>query len=114
VSTTVGLENEYGPTEIINAYTLKITSFKARIRIGGAFSYGEILTIRFRLELIDNAIMTGVTKSFNQTSALWLGDEDLFELSPSENVIWAILVDAKTNSKSTNTSVQIDIYGTTA
>jgi hypothetical protein len=114
VSTAVGLENEYGPTEIIDAYTLKITSFKARIRIGGAFSSGEILTIRFRLELIDNAIMTGVTKSFNQTSALWLGDEDLFELSPSENVIWAILVDAKTNSKSTNTNVQIDIYGTTA
>jgi hypothetical protein len=114
VSAPVGLDNEYGPTEIIHAYPLKITSFKARIRIGGAFSYGEILTIRFRLELIDNAITTSVTKSFNQTSELWLGDEDLFELAPSENVIWAILVDAKTNSKSTNTIMQIDTYGTTA
>jgi hypothetical protein len=35
-------------------------------------------------------------------------------LTPQHNIIRAIVVDAKTSSKSTNTTVQIDVYGTTA
>jgi hypothetical protein len=114
VKISVGLGNEYGSAQIVHAYPLKITSFKVRIRVGGTFNHSETLTIRFRLEFIDNAISNSVTKSFNQTTTLWLDDNDLIELAPSENVIWAILVDAKTNSKSTDLTIQIDMYGTTA
>jgi hypothetical protein len=114
VDISVGLDNEYGTTQIIHAYPLNIASFKARIQVGGTFRNGENLTIRFRLEFIDHIISESVEKSFNQTTSLWLNDDDMLELAPSENLIWAILVDAKTNYKSTNTAVQIDMYGTIA
>jgi hypothetical protein len=110
----VGVYNRYGPNQTIDAYRDKITNFKARIQVRGIFGDSEILTIRFRLELIDNAISNSVEKSFNQTATLWLDDDDYFELTPAHNIIWAILVDAKTNLDSTNTTVQIDVYGTTA
>jgi len=113
-SILVGLNNKYGPNQTIDAYRDKIANFKARIQVGGTFSDGENLTIRFRLEFIDNAISNSVEKSFNQTATLWLDDDDYFELTPQHNIIWAIVVDAKTSSKSTNTTVQIDVYGTTA
>ena len=114
VSIPVGLGNIYGSSQSIGAYRQKIANFKAGIRVGGTFRYGETLTIRFRLELIDNTISKSVEKSFNQTAALWLDDDDMLKLLPSQNVIWAILVDAKTSFKWTNTTVQIDVHGTTA
>jgi len=63
---------------------------------------------------MENVISKSVEKSFNQTATLWLDDDDYFELPPAHNIICAIVVDAKTSSMSTNTSVQIDVYGTTA
>jgi len=113
-SIQVGLNNKYGPNQTIAAYRDKIANFRARIRVGGTFGDGETLTIRFRLEFIDNTISNSVEKSFNQTATLWLDDDDYFELTPQNNIIWAILVEAKTSSNSTNTTVQIDVYGTTA
>jgi len=113
-SILVGLDNKYGLSQTIDAYRNKIANFRARIRVGGTFGDGETLTIRFRLEFVDNAISKSVEKSFNQTATLWLDDDDYFELTPQHNIIWAILVEAKTSSKSTNTTVQIDVYGTTA
>jgi len=112
-SILVGLDNKYGLNQTIDAYRDKIANFRARIRVGGTFGDGETLTIRFRLEFVDNAISKSVEKSFNQTATLWLDDDDYFELTPQHNIIWAILVEAKTSSKSTNTTVQIDVYGTT-
>jgi len=109
----VGVNNKYGPNQTIDAYRDKISDFKARIRVGGTFSDDETLTIRFTLEFIDNAISNSVEKSFNQTATLWLDDDDYFELAPAHNIIWAILAGAKTSSNSTNTTVQIDVYGTT-
>ena len=114
ISIPVGQNNEYGSSQSIDAYRQKIADFKARIRVGGTFRYGENLTIRFRLELIDNTISKSVEKSFNQTATLWLDDDDMLRLLPSQNVIWAILVDAKTSFMWTNATVQVDIYGTTA
>jgi len=111
-SIQVGIYNRYGPNQTIDAYRDKIANFKARIRVGGTFGDGETLTVRFRLEFIDNAISNSVEKSFNQTATLWLDDDDYFELTPAHNIVWAILVDAKTNLDSTNTTVQIDVYGT--
>jgi hypothetical protein len=112
-SIPVGLNNKYGLNQTIDAYRQKTADFRARIRVGGTFGDGETLTIRFRLEFVDNAISKSVEKSFNQTATLWLDDDDYFELAPAHNIIWAIVVDAKTNSISTNTTVQIDVYGTT-
>lgn len=114
VDISVGLDNEYGSTQIICGYPLNIASFKARIQVGGPFSYGEKLTIRFRVEFIDHIISRAVEKSFNQTTSFWLNDDDMLELAPAQNIIWTILVDAKTNHESTKMIVQIDVYGTTA
>ena len=114
VSIPVGLDNKFGSNQTIDAYRQMIASFKARIRVGGTFGDGETLTIRFRLKFIDNAISRIVEKSFNQTGMLWLDDDDYIELTLAHNIIWAIVVDAKTSSKSTNTTVQIDVYGTTS
>lgn len=114
VSVTIGLNSQYGPTQTVDAYALKITGFQARIRVSGTFVAGEVITVRFRLELIDNAISGSVQKSFNQTAIVWLENEDLLALAPSENVIWSILIDAKTNSTSTNALVKVDLFGATA
>jgi hypothetical protein len=112
-SIEVGVDNSYGPNQTIDAYREKIADFKARIRVGGTFGDDETLIVRFRLEFIDNAISNSIEKSFNQTAALWLDDDDYFELMSAHNIIWAILVDAKTNFSFTDTTVQIDVYGTT-
>jgi len=114
VGISIGLDDEYGTAQIIQAYPLEITSFKARIQVGGTLGNGEVLTVRLRLELIDQVISDAVEKTFNQTSSLWLDDDDMLKFAPSQNLIWAILVDAKTNSKSTSTTVQLDVYGTIA
>jgi hypothetical protein len=114
VDISVGLDNEYGTVQTVYSYPLNIASFKVRIQVGGTFSYGEELTIRFRLEFIDHINSRSIEKSFNQTTSLWLNDDDMLELAPSQNLIWAILVDAKTTYKLTNTMVQIDVYGITA
>jgi len=114
VGISVGLDDEYGAAQAIQAYPLEITSFKARIQVGGTLRHGEVVTVRLSLELIDQVISKAVEKTFNQTGSLWLGDDDIFEIAPAQNLIWAILVDAKTNSKLTSATVQIDVYGTMA
>jgi hypothetical protein len=112
VNIEVGLGDQYGATESIHARPLTISSFKPRIRVQGIFANGETVTVRFRLELLDNVILGNVEKSFTNSTTLWLGDDDMLELFPSQNVIWAILVDAKSNLATSNVMVQIDIYGT--
>jgi hypothetical protein len=112
VGIDIGLNNQYGATESIHARPLTISSFKPKIRVQGNFANGETVTVRFRLELLDNAISGSVEKSFTNSSTLWLDDDDLLRLFPSQNVIWAILVDAKSSSAATDVTVQIDVYGT--
>jgi hypothetical protein len=111
VNIPVGLNNQYGQTESIQARPLTISSFTARIRVQGSFSSNETVTVRFRLEFVDNVISGNVEKSFTSNSTLWLDDDDMLQLFPSQNVIWAILVDAKSNAASTDAVVQIDVYG---
>jgi hypothetical protein len=111
VDIPLGLNNQYGTPEGIQARPLTISSFKARINVQGSFSNNETVTVRFRLELLDNAVSGNVEKSFTNSTTLWLSDDDMLQLFPSQNVIWAILVDAKSSSASTNAVVQIDIYG---
>jgi hypothetical protein len=80
--------------------------------VQGSFANGETVTVRFRLELLDNVISGNVEKSFTNSTTLWLSDDDMLRLFPSQNVIWAILVDAKSSSATTNVIVKIDVYGT--
>ena len=112
VNIQVGVGNQYGATEDIHARPLTISSFKPRIRVEGSFVSGEVVTVRFQLELLDNVISGNVEKTFTNSSTLWFGDDDLIKLFPSQNVIWAVLIDAKSNSASTDVAVKIDVYGT--
>lgn len=47
-----------------------MANFTARIRFGGTADDDETLTVRFRLELINDALSKSVEKPFNQTAAL--------------------------------------------
>jgi hypothetical protein len=108
----VGLSNEYGTAEAIHTRPLTISSFKPRIQVKGNFAYGETVTVRFRLELLDNTISGSIEKTFTSSETIWLNDYDMLRLYPSQNVIWAILVDAKSSVAATDVTVQIDVFGT--
>ena len=108
----VGLSGQYGSTETIQMRPLTITNFKPRIQVQGGFANGETVTVRFRLEFVDNVISGSVEKSFSNSTTLWLSDDDVLSLLPSQSVIWSILVDAKTSSASTDAVVRVSIYGT--
>jgi len=112
INIPIGVSNQYGATEDIHARPLTISSFKPRLRVQGNFADGETVTVRIRLELLDNTISASVEKTFTTSSTLWLSDGDMLRLFPSQNVIWAILVDAKSNLESTDVVVKIDVYGT--
>jgi hypothetical protein len=114
IKISIGVNNEFGSTTTVDAYALKIMGFKARIRVTGTFALNEVVIVRFRVELIDNTISGDIEKSFNQTATVWLDDADLLALTPSENVIWAVLIDARTSYTSTDTSVEVDLFGATA
>ena len=109
----IGLNSQYGVEETFQIRPLKIASFKPKIQVQGSFVHNETVTVRLRLEFVDNVISESVEKSFTNSSALWLEDDDMLKLFPSESVIWAILVDAKVNSASTDALVRFSIYGIT-
>jgi len=111
VDVSTGLNDMYGETENIHARPMTISSFKPRIQVQGSFSSGEIIKVRFRLEFVDNVISESVEKSFTNTTTVWLDDDDLLKLFPSQDIIWAILVDAKSSGAATNVSVKVDVYG---
>jgi hypothetical protein len=108
----VGLSNQYGSAEGIHARPLTISSFKPRIQVKGTFAYGETVTVRFRLELLDNTVSGSIEKTFTTEQTIWLNDYDMLRLYPSQNVIWAILVDAKSSVAATDVTVKIDVFGT--
>ncbi|HII85427.1 TPA: hypothetical protein HA273_02380 [Candidatus Bathyarchaeota archaeon] len=109
----LGVEGVYGNTTSIHRRPLTIFAFRPRIQIEGTFATNEIVTVRMRLELVDNVISESVEKVFTNTTTLWLSDDDLLKLYPSQDVVWEILVDAKSSGSSTNVMVKIDIYGAT-
>jgi ribosomal protein L19 len=73
----------------------------------------ETITVRIRVEYIDNAISQGVIRNFNSTGAVSLTNDELLALYPSQSIIWSVIVDAKTDTASTDTSVMVSGYGTT-
>jgi len=108
----VGTSSQYGETVNVHARPVTISSFKPRIQVQGTITDGETITVRVRLESVDNVISPSVEKTFTNTTTLWLSDDDMLTLFPSQNVIWAILIDAKSNRPTTSVSVQVDMYGT--
>lgn len=108
----VGVNGAYGGNISIQCKPLKITDFKPKIEVSGSFSHNESVTVRVRIEYIDNAISSGVTKTFTSSGAQWLSDDEMLQLFPSQSVIRAILVDAKTNVGSTDATVRVSGYGT--
>ncbi|HUT17036.1 MAG TPA: hypothetical protein VMW84_01920 [Acidobacteriota bacterium] len=109
----IGLNGQYGPTENIQLRPLTIADFKPKIHVQGSFANNETVTVRFRLEFVDNVISQSVEKSFSNATTLWLDDDDILKMLPSQNVIWDILVDAKASSAATDAIVQISVYGIT-
>jgi hypothetical protein len=108
----VGTDNQYGGNISIHCRPLKIFSFKPQIIVTGSFGNNEIVTVRVRIEYIDNVISSPVVRTFANSSSVWLTDEEMLALFPSQSIIWAILVDAKSNDSSTDTSVRVNGYGT--
>jgi hypothetical protein len=112
LSVPVGLSGQYGSTTNIQIRPLTIATFNAKIQVQGSFASNETVTVRFRLEFVDNVISGSVEKSFTNSTTLWLSDDDILTLLPSESVIWAILVDAKASSATTDAAVQVSVTGT--
>ncbi len=107
----IGLNGQYGPTETVQLRPLTIANFKPKIQVQGSFANGETITVRFRLEFVDNVLSQSVEKSFSNAAILWLDDEDILKMLPSQSLIWEILVDAKASSASTDAVVRISVYG---
>jgi hypothetical protein len=108
----VGTNNQYGINETIHVRPLTIFSFKPKIAVDGSFSNNETVTVRVRIEYIDNIISDPVVRTFTKSSSVWLTDDDMMQLFPSQDIIWVILIDAKSSSGSTDAVVTVSGYGT--
>jgi hypothetical protein len=109
----IGLNGQYNATQSIHLRPDTISSFKPKIQVQGNFAHDETITVRFRLEFVDSIISPSVEKSFINSTTMWLSDDDMLRLLPSQSIIWAILVDAKASSSSTDAGVHVSFYGVT-
>jgi hypothetical protein len=108
----IGTNGEFGETQSLECRPLTIFSFKPKIEVTGSFNQNETVTVRVRIEYIDNSVSDSVVRAFNSSGSVWLSDDDMMTLFSSQSIIWAILVDAKTNTASTDAQVTISGYGT--
>jgi hypothetical protein len=113
VSVPVGTSGQFGVNKTIDCHPAIISGFKPKIAVSGGFSQDETVTVRIRIEYIDNVVSNPVSRTFTSSGTAWLTDEELMAVFPSQSVIWAIIVDAKTNVASTDASVSVGGYGTT-
>ena len=109
----IGLNGQYGVTQEFHLRPNTILNFKPKIQVHGNFVNNETIAVRFRLEFIDNIISRSVEKSFTNSATLWLSDDDMLLLFPSQSIIWSILVEAKASSALTDATVQVSFYGVT-
>jgi hypothetical protein len=112
INVPVGISNQYGLNASLQIRPLTIFSFKPNIAVDGSFSNNETVDVRVRIEYIDNVISDPVIRTFTSSSSVWLSDNDMMQLFPSQSIIWAILVDAKSSSSSTDAVVTMSGYGT--
>ncbi|MGW8289022.1 MAG: hypothetical protein ACWGNP_02000, partial [Candidatus Bathyarchaeia archaeon] len=71
----LGLNGQYGETLEFQMRPNTILSFKPEIQVEGDFSYNETVTVRFRLEFLDNTFSPSVEKSFTNSTSMWLSDD---------------------------------------
>jgi len=110
VAVPVGTNGQFGEPLSIQCRPLTVFSFKPKLDV--SFSGEQTVTVRIRIEYIDNVISPPVTRTFTNSSQIWLSDDEILQLYPSQNVIWEILVDAKTTAASTDAYVKVSGYGT--
>ena len=107
----VGVNGQFGESVTIVPVPLKIVAFKPKIDVQGSFSHNETITVRIQMEYIDNVLSQPVERVFTNSSSVWLTDDELLRLFSSQNVIWAVIVDASCSSSSTDAIVKISGYG---
>ena len=107
----VGLNGQFGENKSIQFRPLRIFSFNPKFEVTGSFSNNETITVRIRLEYLDNTISSGVSRTFTSSGALWLSDDEIMQLFPSQSIIWTIWVDAKSSSSSNDAIVKVSGYG---
>ena len=112
INVSVGLSNQYGENRSVQMQPTLINTFKPQIKVDGSFLNGETVTVRIRIEYVDNVISSPVTRIFTSSGSSWLNDDELMILFPSQSIIWAVIVDAKSSGSSTDASVSISGYGT--
>ena len=112
INVPVGTNNQYGLNESIQVRPLTIFSFRPKLEVDGVFRNNEIVTVRIRIEYVDNILSTPVIRTFNQSTSIWLTDDEILHLFPSQSIIWAIWLDAKSNEGSTSVTVRASTYGT--
>ncbi|MCL2173574.1 MAG: hypothetical protein FWB84_08095 [Candidatus Bathyarchaeota archaeon] len=112
LSVHIGLNGKFGVSTVIKPVPLKIASFKPKIEVNGNFNHGETITVRVKLEYIDNTYSKEIEKVFFSGSTVWFTDDDLLEMYPSQNIVTAIIVDAACSLNSTDATVKISGYGT--
>lgn len=108
----VGVNSEYGANLTIQTLPLKIFTFTPKIQVTGSFTNNETITVRIRLQFADNVISNSVIKTFTNSTAVWLNNDDMMQLYPSQDVIWAVVIDAQSSSSTTNAIVTVSGYGT--
>ena len=107
----VGANNQFGGNVSIQYRPLTMSSFKPKFDVSGSFSGSETVTVRVRVEYVDNTI-SSITKTFTNSTSAWLSDDEIMQLFPSQSIIWTIWVDAKTSSSSTDATIKVSGYGT--
>jgi hypothetical protein len=115
ISLEIGLNNNYGEIVDFHIRPLTITSFNAKLQVTGPFENNEIVTIRIKLTYIDKTNSPiSLVKTFTNSTNLWLTKDDMLNLLPSQNIIWSIQMEAKSNLATTRNSVLISLFGTTS
>jgi len=112
VPVTVGIKDSYGDPQFVHDYPLTMADFKAEIHVRG-IANNETITAKFVFEYIDHSQLPGIEKTFTNDSDVWLNETEVLSQYPSQNVLWTVLVTAKTDATSTNAAVTLDVYGAT-
>ena len=112
INVPVGTNNQYDANATIQVSPLDIFTFEPKIQVEGSFPNNETITVRIRLQYIDNVISQGATQTFTSSGAVWLTNDQMMQLYPSQDIIVGVVVDAQSNAGSTNAVVTISGYGT--
>jgi hypothetical protein len=114
VHVPVGTNSQFGQNESIQVRPLTIYSFKPKIVVDGSFTQNETITVRIQVEYVDNYLSSPVIQTFNSSGSIWVSDNEMMRLIPSQSIVWAVWLDAKSSSSSTDATVTISGYGTAA